>query len=140
LIAKAEPVFASIGFISIRKIALVSVADEEQVSEHIYARTLPSVSEQLAHRQLEKLPEQVKQGSLNCGSCMHSDALVEGLKPAPCCIFAREPILYGLQNGAICCDVLSFDERPGRFEDVPDLLSAGHFPDAHIAGAVLEND
>jgi hypothetical protein len=111
----------------------VPITNEEQVSEHVYAGTLPSVSKQIAHRQLEKLPEQIKERSLDCGNCMDGDALVERLQPTTCCIFGGKLVLHRLQNRAICRDVAPLNERPGQFEDAPNLLSAGHFAHPNIA-------
>ncbi len=115
---------------SVRKIGLVSVADVEEVAEHLDGVALLAFAEQGRHRYVEVLPQQIEQCRFDRRDRVDRRAQVERLKPTAAGIPVRELLLDAGEQALMGADGLSDDERTRVLQGLADLLAARNLTDA----------
>jgi hypothetical protein len=96
---------------AIGEIGLLSVSDEEEITQHIDAASLLPFSEQRGDGHLQKLPQQIQQRRLNCSNCMDGGALIEGLQAATGSVSIGKLPPHSIQNAIPVANPLSDDQR-----------------------------
>src|SRR5262249_18959547 len=80
------------------QVFLFSVADVEQVAQHLNRSPLLSFTEESRDRDLNELAQQVEQGRFDRGHGMDRDALIESLQPATACVPIPELPSHRIQD------------------------------------------
>ncbi len=133
---QSQPVVVGVGFFGVRQVAPATVADEEQIAQHLDRLALLPLTEERRHRQPEVLAEQVEQRRLDGGRRMDRRPQVEGLLAPATAVAVGERVLQRPHQAANVADRLA-DDEPGRVvERRADLLAAGHLADAGAARVV----
>ena len=97
-----------------------------------------ALAKQFAHRQAQKLAEEIQHRGLNRGHCMNRDPLIERLHSTAVRVFTCESFAHCIQHSTICCDRLPLHKRTRIFEHFANLLTAWHLAHTHIACAVFQ--
>ena len=118
----------------------MSVADEEQVAEHLDLGPLLARAEQSRHRLVEMLAEEVEDRRLKSRDRMNRHPEVKRLQSTPAGIPIGEGLTDGREQLFVATDLLS-DEKGRRVLDrLPDLLTARHLAETGMTGAVCDQD
>src|SRR6266702_6759914 len=99
--AKPEPFVAGALVALVGEIGLLSVCNEEEVAEDFDAAALLAFSEQLRHRHIQELSQQVEQCRLDRGDCVDRRPEIEGLQSPAGCIAVCETVFYDIQNALV---------------------------------------
>ncbi len=86
------------------------------------------------------LAQQVEQRRFDGRHGVDGGAQVEGLQAAAAGVAVGELRAHGGENVVAGAERLADDQLAGVFQRLADLLAAGHFADAGVAGTVGEND
>ena len=136
LVAKTEPVIVGAGVALVGQVGLPAVAHVEEVAEHLHRVALLAFAQQGRHGHFEELAQQVEQRGFDGRDRVDGHAQVEGLQAAPAAVAPGEGAAHAVENGVVPADGLADDEVARVFQRLPDLLAAGHFAHAGVAGAV----
>ena len=138
--AQAEPIIGRVGLAFVGKIGLVAVSDVEEVAEDGDGGALLAFAQKSGDGQVEELAEEVEESGLDGGDGVDGGAQVEGLEAASFGVAVGEAGFDLVEDLLAGCDVLAFDKRAALFEHLANLLAAGDFADASVAGVVGEDD
>ncbi|MNH21013.1 hypothetical protein D3C79_808040 [compost metagenome] len=85
------------------------------------------------------LAKQVEQRRLDGRYRMHGNAQVEGLQATTRRVTAGKGLAHGIEHALVVADRLADHQAAGIFQGLADLLAAGHFAQAGVAGAVTQH-
>ncbi len=140
LVAEAMPGVRRAGFVAVAEGRLATVADEEQVSEHLDLGALLAFAEERRDGLALELTEEVEQGGFDRGDGVDGHAQVEGLQAATTGVTIREGRADGGEQLFVGGDLPADQHGRGILDGLADLLAAGDFTEAGAAGVVRDED
>ena len=140
LVAETMPGVARAGFVPIAEGRLPTVADEEEVAEHLDFGALLAFAEQGGDGLALELAEQVEEGGFDRGDGVDGHAQVEGLQAAAAGVAVGERRADLRQELFVAGDLLADEQGRGVFDRLADLLAAGDLAQAGATGVIGDQD
>ncbi len=150
LMAQVIPVLAGAG--QVGQVGALAITYIEEVGEHRHPVALLAAAQQLGHRHLQVLAEQVEQRRLDCGyHVVQAQVDLVGLLEyrrlgcgghlvAGVAAIAGEHRAQAVEHPVVGADRLADDQRAATLQCLTDALATGYFADTGVAGIVGEQD
>ncbi len=133
------PVALLIRLALVRQWGKLTVADEEQVTQHLDFAALLPVAQQGGHVDTQVLAQQVEHCRFNTGHHVNGGAQVKGLQPAAARITVGKLITYRIQDIFVRAQGFTHHQRDRVFQGFADLLATRDLAHTGMAGVIFDN-